>query len=418
MFVFIRFTLAILMCNIGFSHGDNAARIRSETGYMERDLISTDDDVDLSGLTNTALSANYIEKTGALSSAVVCVNEMDGFDKPRALPFYSGRGDGYDTKLECSAKCQAQGYLVSGRADHGQCWCAEELGYENSAVSDPILYNQYGINTACDCTNVDTADVGHDLVCVTVINVQAEFVGCFSDDVPRSLPTFVDNGLSYFQCALECYAKHYQFFGRQYDKECWCGNGITHAVYGQLADTACNCDGNDIGFFKQCIYKIPDEKYTPNHIYLGCYADENEDRALPNRLEDGDGSIEKCSEECNDNFYDLFGVQFDMECWCGRTNVDDPYKHGYSTGCDCDSLTNIGMNLFCLFAIAKPEPTAEPTSIPSVSSSPSVFLSDVPSSTPSIAKSSVPSSVPSRTPSSTPSAVPTFPPTTLSPTPP
>merc|ERR1711957_1088938 len=125
---------------------------------------------------------------------------------------------------------------------------------------------------------------------------------------------------------------------------------------------------------------------------------------------DGDGSIEKCSEECNDNFYDLFGVQYDMECWCGRTNVDDPYKHGYSTGCDCDSLTNIGMNLFCLFAIGKPEPTAEPTSIPSVSSSPSVFLSDVPSSTPSIAKSSVLSSIPSSIPSAVPSILASNPP--------
>jgi len=400
MTLFGRLIIAILVCNVGFSHGNKVkGRKRSEADSMERELLTLDDDVDLSELSSSELSDIYIENTGALSSDMVCVNEEEGLSlsKPRALPFYAGRGDGVDTVADCSKTCREQNYLISGRSDHGKCFCAEELGYEDSVSGNSILYNQYGINTACDCTNIDTADVGHGLVCVSVITVQVEFVGCFNDDVPRTLPIEVGSGISYFGCALECYARHYEFFGRQYDKECWCGTGATHAIYGEANEGDCNCDGNDIGYFKQCVYKIPDGKFTPNHIHIGCFADENDDRALPNRQTDGDGSIEACSEACTDNFYNLFGLQFDMECWCGRANVDDPYKHGASNECDCDSLVNIGMNVFCLFAIGKPEPTSLPTfssipsAVPSLSAVPSII-----SAVPSII-SAVPSDVPSLT---------------------
>jgi len=374
--MFVRLDVFILAYTAGFSYGNKLVKTEYLSDSLQRQLH--DDEIDLSEATELEVIEAYIHQNEVISGNIVCVNEPNGFDNPRALPYYVGRGDGFNTVAECVSQCLLEGHVISGRADHGMCWCADSEGYTPVVSSNVITFDEYGINSSCNCNNIDTADVGHSLLCVTEITISAEYVGCFKDDEPRALPIFVGDGMSYFKCALECFERHFQFFGRQYDKECWCGTGYTHAIYGTSTD--CDCDGSNIGDFSQCVYKIPERLYVDNIIYLGCYADENDDRALPSRLAAGDGSIEECSEACTENFYDLFGVQYDMECWCGRTNVDDPYKHGYSTGCDCDSLTNVGAFKYCLFAIGKPEPTTKPTYMPTISSMPS--LSAAPTSLP------------------------------------
>ena len=65
-----------------------------------------------------------------------------------------------------------------------------------------------------------------------------EFKGCFKDSAQRDLPVDQGGPKDIQECADAC--SGYQYFGRQWTKECWCGNS-----YGSLGEeTGCNCDEN------------------------------------------------------------------------------------------------------------------------------------------------------------------------------
>jgi hypothetical protein len=78
--------------------------------------------------------------------------------------------------------------------------------------------------------------------------------GCFADTLDRDLPHgsgVTKLGISPAQCSFECAALGYKFSGSQWKGECWCGNEF--GKHGQA--TGCDCDGPNVGAWKQCVYK-------------------------------------------------------------------------------------------------------------------------------------------------------------------
>eukprot|EP00586_Coscinodiscus_wailesii_P018352 CAMPEP_0172496702 /NCGR_PEP_ID=MMETSP1066-20121228/91608_1 /TAXON_ID=671091 /ORGANISM="Coscinodiscus wailesii, Strain CCMP2513" /LENGTH=426 /DNA_ID=CAMNT_0013269127 /DNA_START=102 /DNA_END=1379 /DNA_ORIENTATION=- len=88
------------------------------------------------------------------------------------------------------------------------------------------------------------------------------------------------------------------------------------------------------------------------HLYssLGCYGDSPFSRALP--IFKGVGKkTGECATLCAAEGYYYFGTQYGLECWCGGTNpLDRGYaRHGPSNNCDCESQTNKGININCVY---------------------------------------------------------------------
>ena len=77
----------------------------------------------------------------------------------------------------------------------------------------------------------------------------ASYLGCFKDNKDRDLPDKKNKGDKQ-SCAASC--KEFKYFGRQWKQECFCGNS-----YGKHGETTgCDCDGSNIGSWKNCIYDL------------------------------------------------------------------------------------------------------------------------------------------------------------------
>ena len=87
---------------------------------------------------------------------------------------------------------------------------------------------------------------------------EAVFLGCFRDaSNPRALPVRKgSNGSSIKQCLASCAG--YNYVGRQYHGECWCGNE-GYDKYGEMFDCDCeNKKGNNVGGKRNCVYDFQD----------------------------------------------------------------------------------------------------------------------------------------------------------------
>merc|ERR1740124_990212 len=96
-----------------------------------------------------------------------------------------------------------------------------------------------------------------------------DYIGCFNDAVDRALPVYKGSYKSVEQCTELCAG--YNYFGRQYYQECWCGND-NYDKHGKSDKCACDSTGN-IGDWLNCVYKYEDSPTTAptqSPIYMGC----------------------------------------------------------------------------------------------------------------------------------------------------
>eukprot|EP01083_Nonionella_stella_P007934 22854_1 len=82
-------------------------------------------------------------------------------------------------------------------------------------------------------------------------------------------------------------------------------------------------------------------------VYMGCWKDTEDDRALSHYFGSG-FTIMSCFSECFSNDDRLFALQNGGECWCGDS-INDATKHGSSTECTNQRLD--GFLSFDLFKI-------------------------------------------------------------------
>uniref|UniRef100_A0A6U5KNV4 WSC domain-containing protein n=1 Tax=Corethron hystrix TaxID=216773 RepID=A0A6U5KNV4_9STRA len=76
--------------------------------------------------------------------------------------------------------------------------------------------------------------------------------GCYKDSVTdRALPVRMQkSGASVQTCATLC--EGYDFFGRQWKGQCWCGND-NFSKHGK--SKSCNCDGRNVGKRRNCVFQ-------------------------------------------------------------------------------------------------------------------------------------------------------------------
>jgi len=96
-----------------------------------------------------------------------------------------------------------------------------------------------------------------------------QFVGCYSDSWNHALPHYVGNHIGFDECAESCWVAGYYYFGRQYTGQCYCGgldySDISFTKYG--ASMGCDCDGSNIGSFKNCVYRYTEDPDFENYDY-------------------------------------------------------------------------------------------------------------------------------------------------------
>jgi len=67
--------------------------------------------------------------------------------------------------------------------------------------------------------------------------------------------------MSVGQCAQAC--RGYKYLGRQWKGECWCGNS-SYDMHGE-EPRGCNCDGKNVGDWRNCVYEYPSKDFKKNN---------------------------------------------------------------------------------------------------------------------------------------------------------
>lgn len=116
-----------------------------------------------------------------------------------------------------------------------------------------IISSTSGYNSLENILGYNTSNQGDQLTKRDTTISESQYMGCYKDKQSRDLPYVITgSGFSKDTCLKECKSHGYQYFGRQYDGQCFCGNS-----YGKYGPTSgCDCDGDNIGSWKNCVYKI------------------------------------------------------------------------------------------------------------------------------------------------------------------
>ena len=124
-------------------------------------------------------------------------------------------------------------------------------------------------------------------------------------------------------CAASC-AK-FQYFGTEYSSECYCGNALDSTAE-STASSECNmkCSGNAgefcgagnrLSLYKNTNY-VASAPALAGYNYQGCYTDGNPRVLSAKSTSDGTSmSYESCAAFCEG--YDLIGLEYGAECYCG-----------------------------------------------------------------------------------------------------
>ena len=158
-------------------------------------------------------------------------------------------------------------------------------------------------------------------------------MGCFTEATNgRALgdKTFFDNTMTVEKCAMTC--ADYDLFGVEYYHECYCGDALQPgSVSAPSSDCSHPCDGDASeicgGDNRLNVYsfgKPPTTAAPPapsSYVSDGCYTEATNSRALTGSVFYDDlMTVEKCASVCDG--YDLFGVEYGRECYCGNILMD------------------------------------------------------------------------------------------------
>ncbi|MCJ1408115.1 hypothetical protein MMC19_002188, partial [Ptychographa xylographoides] len=293
-------------------------------------------------------------------------------------------------------------------------------------AADVIYTNTWTLNTADLTFGVHVVQIQGTLVSNKVGPTNSTnqavytYLGCYKDSPgggARLLPSqlYVGANNSNNNCQQHCYtaaAGAYAFEGTEYQTECYCGNNPPSTQW-LVADAycsfACSGDGTDAcggtGGYISIYYDAT--KYTPgnnsviitgptggpvtvqsagNYNYVGCYSEATTGRALsalqPKAPTSG-FTIELCEAACQG--YQLFGMEYSNECYCGNTlgagsvnqTSSSPTTNGCSMLCTGNSTEYCGgpgrLDLYQLNG-SVPIPTQTLSSAPTATGGPIVEM--------------------------------------------
>ncbi|CAM9885714.1 unnamed protein product [Ectocarpus fasciculatus] len=199
-------------------------------------------------------------------------------------------------------------------------------------------------------------------------SLEYEHVGCFADSKSdRVLGHLMKSPLmTSAMCAEHCFGRRATYMATQYGHECWC-SGYTDLDYSRHSGTdkgdadLCDvyCYGSDAetcgGFDAFDLYKLDGPMPSDSREYVGCFADDKEDRALANEIKFQDNMTQAvCRVHCESFGSSFYATQYGDECWCGAADDVEEYKrHGDGeciAGCFGDpAIACGGYDAFSLF---------------------------------------------------------------------
>ncbi|KAI8262728.1 hypothetical protein K4K58_000409 [Colletotrichum sp. SAR11_239] len=246
------------------------------------------------------------------------------------------------TEESCIAFCSAKGFPYAGVEYASECYCDYSLG--PLATMQP----ESDCNFACTGDSTEPCGAGDRLSVFTTTAAAAgpgvnpgpagwASLGCYNDNIPGRILAYRtgvaagDSLMSVLQCTAACKAAGFSYAGVEYSSECYCDNQIlSTATSGQ---TGCNmlCSGNSTeycggGNFIN-VYKSSAAPKTASTVSAGwtgqgCLKDNVLGRALGVGMAVAGGpasmTVESCVAACSAAGYQIAGVEYSQECWCGN----------------------------------------------------------------------------------------------------
>lgn len=284
----------------------------------------------------------------------------------RALNSKSYADDGM-TQESCVSFCNTAGYAFAGVEYSRECYCSNIIGASGQTAAAGDCSMACSGNTAEACGGPDRLNIFHnDAVTAKPVGPATNagpagwgFVGCYTDSTQaRTLINGypVQGGaqnMSVANCAAACGTNGYTLSGVEYSGECYCGNNFSNG--GAPAPdglNGCNmiCNGNSSEFCggpnRLDVYRLGARSIiSPPWAPLGCYTDSVQARTLSVGLPVPGGAAnmtqENCQNVCLANNYNLAGVEYSQECYCGNTftNGGGPAPDG-NAGCNMNCNGN------------------------------------------------------------------------------
>lgn len=155
-------------------------------------------------------------------------------------------------------------------------------------------------------------------------------LGCYVEGSGgRALKNLIlaDDTLTVESCAAAC--TNYAFWGVEYGRECWCDDVIESTAFvspdPSVCDMACKGDATETcgGSSTINIYGTAPADSTPPaespYTFLGCFAEPDGGRALPQLYASTKMTIELCHLDCSLAGYTFAALEYSHECFCGSS---------------------------------------------------------------------------------------------------
>ncbi|KAG8822629.1 hypothetical protein FRC19_005563 [Serendipita sp. 401] len=255
---------------------------------------------------------------------------------------------GFDdlTPAKCQSLCEAQGFNLAGVEYGRECFCGNTVFGNNRPTSASVCSMACSGDAAQQCGGPDGIYIYvKDSYPFTVgpASLVSSYNGfqnpqCWHDSAnSRILSSHPSTDIPADQMTVQkcidgCAAAGFSSAGLEFGRECFCGNASN-----PLADSApveeCNmpCLGDASEFCggsnRLLLYHNPANnpvQPTPSGSWApaqgGCWTDSVQDRALQKRLGSYDDlTVPKCQYLCEQAGFNLAGVEFGRECFCGNT---------------------------------------------------------------------------------------------------
>ncbi|KAJ7578021.1 WSC domain-containing protein [Mycena floridula] len=320
------------------------------------------------------------------------------------------------TDISCIDFCDAKGFVFAATEFASECYCGNFLKPTSTLVDEA----ECNVPCAGDASEICGGELLLSLFWNGVtpptppstIPAVGDWVslGCFSDNVEgRALttgPVDTSDAVSIEKCTDACFNLGLPLAGTEFGQECWCGAEVENG--GALATiTDCNiaCVGNSSEFCggpnRLNLYNFTGTDLpvigggggegggtgggpTPNGpvltglpepwAYSACYVDGAFGRVFTVEMPaTANNTVETCIAACDARGFNLTGVEFINECWCGNEMINGAVVADESScnlGCAGDATEACGgANRISVYSTNPdvtiiPVPTAQTTDLP------------------------------------------------------
>ena len=338
---------------------------------------------------------------------------LDAKDRDLPSETYSNS----NTASTCHTLCKGKGFKYFGLQAGTWCYCGNNYGTYGSLATTSCA-------TPCSGNNSEKCGGSWENAVYLILNPnvttppvlvptpdptpvpktaswsgQYQYVGCYIDTRTRVMHEFAYMTVATIEwCYDYCTKKSYDYFAVEDSDQCFCGSQANYEIYGPSVhcNHACRDDSSQI-----CGGDWALSVYQPTYSYIGCFADYNHDRDLPDENNKTLNSIQSCRDFCSQTGYQYFGLQAGTWCNCGNSYG----KHGTANNCTYTCPVGVptdkcggfySNSVYSIGYLPTPVPTpSPPTPRPATAVPTAVPTTSVPIAVPT---TSVPTSVPTAIP--------------------